>query len=415
MIRSASEPPWLGRVDRWATSHGWAADGLLALACAAVLGTLSLSSVQDVRWSTGWAVALVVSLAVLHLTVALRGHAPELAYVLASAAMLAVVLAPAGRVEHPVSNGPGAVPALFLPSCLLFLLALYGVAAQGSRARRRIALAVALVGVVIAAVTSADVLRDYVGGDRLVFGYLGLALAVGVLLTWNLGRFASFRRERAVGERAESARLAVLEERARIAREMHDIVAHSLAVIVRQAEGGAFVAAGDPQRAAQTLRTVADTGRGALTEMRGLVGVLRDPATPSAPQPTLADVPALVGGLRETGPDVHLDEQGVPFPVSAATELAGYRLVQEGLTNAVKHAGPRARVTVLVDWRPAGLTVQVGDDGGDAAEPVPGAGAGLIGLRERVAALGGTFTADRLEDGFRVRATFPRPATDVRR
>lgn len=412
---SASEPHWLGRVDRWTTSHGWAADGLLALACAAVLGALSLSGAQDVHWSTGWAITLVVCLVVLHLTVVLRGHASEAAYGLASAAMLVVVLAPDGRVKDPVSNGPTAVPALFLPSTLLFLLALYSVAAHADAARRRIALGVALIGVVIATGTSADVLRDYVGGDWLVSGYFGLALAIGVLLTWNLGRLALVRRERVIAERAESARLAGLEERTRIAREMHDIVAHSLAVIVRQADGGAFVAGKDPERAAQTLQTIAETGRGALTEMRGLVGVLRDPTTPGTPQPTLAELPALVSGLRDTGVDVHLDENGVRFPVSAATELAGYRLVQEGLTNAVKHAGPQATVVVIVDWQPAALAVEVADDGGGGAEPVPGAGAGLVGLQERVAAVGGTFTADRIEHGFRIRASFPRPVTDGRR
>ena len=195
-------------------------------------------------------------------------------------------------------------------------------------------------------------------------------------MTWNLGRLAQVRRQRVLTERAESARLAVLEERARIAREMHDIVAHSLAVIVRQAEGGAFIAERDPGRAGHALRTIAGTGRGALADMRGLLGVLRDGASGAdTPQPTLADVPRLVAGVRDTGLDARLTQSGEAFPLSAATELAVYRLAQEGLTNAVKYAGPRARVAVELRWEPAELTVQVTDDGRGTTEPVPGAGA----------------------------------------
>ena len=253
-----------------------------------------------------------------------------------------------------------------------------------------------------------------------------------MVLIWNLGRFALVRRQRVITERAEAARFAVLEERGRIAREVHDVVAHSLAVIVRQAEGGAFVAEQDPGAAGRALRTIADTGRSALREMRGLLGVLRDSqadprahddaAEPgAAPQPTLADLPRLVAGVRDSGVDAWLTESGARFAVGPGTELAVYRLAQEGLTNAVKHAGPRAKVGVALCWAPDGLTVEVIDDGGvapgqpglldrPAERPVPGAGAGLSGLRERIVAVGGTFCAAPRERGFRVGARFPRPA-----
>jgi signal transduction histidine kinase len=223
----------------------------------------------------------------------------------------------------------------------------------------------------------------------------------------------------------------VLEERARIAREMHDIVAHSLAVIVRQAEGGAFVAERDPRGAGRALRTIADTGRSALSDMRGLLGVLREPQADleahvdavemvAAPQPTLADLPRLVAGVQDGGVVVSLTESGARFAVGPATELAVYRLAQEGLTNAVKHAGLRAQVGVALCWAPDGLTVEVIDDGGGpatgqpglhdppASHPVPGAGAGLQGLRERIVAVGGTFSAGPRERGFQVHARFPR-------
>ena len=159
----------------------------------------------------------------------------------------------------------------------MFLILLFSVAARASTARSRAALVIALAGVGIATGTAADALRRLTAGGWLVTFYLGVGFGLSVLMTWNLGRLALVRtRQRAATERAEAARLAVLEERARIAREMHDIVAHSLAVIVRQAEGGAFMAGQDPRAAGQVLQTIAGTSRSALADMRGLLGVLRD-------------------------------------------------------------------------------------------------------------------------------------------
>jgi signal transduction histidine kinase len=421
---------WLGGVEQWNRAHGWASDALVALGLLAVLGALSVSSTHGLHWKRGWVIVLVVAFVVLHVTVAFRQHAPALAYVAASAALLVIALAPDARVLHPVSGGPSRVPAPFLPSSLVFLVLLYGVAARANRAISRAALVIALAGVGIITGTAANALRQLANGSWLVVFYLAVGLAIIVVLTWNLGRFALLRRQRAVTERAEAARFAVLQERARIAREMHDIVAHSLAVIVRQAEGGAFVAEQDPHGAGRALRTIADTGRSALMDMRGLLGVLRAPQTDriadvgaataaAAPQPTLADLPRLVDSVRDSGVDARLTESGDRFSIGPATELAVYRLTQEALTNAVKHARPRAQVRVALCWAPDGLTVEVVDDGGPACgrpapherpaeRAMPGAGAGLQGLRERIAAAGGTFSAAPRERGFGVRARFPR-------
>jgi signal transduction histidine kinase len=133
------------------------------------------------------------------------------------------------------------------------------------------------------------------------------------------------------------------------------------------------------------------------------------PPGPSS-RPTLADLAPLVAGVREAGVHAELTESGVPFTLGATTELAVYRLVQEGLTNAVKHAGPRARVAVVLSWQPEALIVAVVDDGGEVPVPmpVPGTGAGLQGMRERVAAVGGTFSVAPGDRGFQVRARFPR-------
>ena len=365
MILPVSEPGhWLGRVDRWSKTHGWAGDALTGFALVAVLGVLSISGAQGMRWSTAWAVVLVTSFAVLQLSVVFRRFAPPLAYASASLAMLVIVLAPDGRVVDQVAGGPTHVPALFMPSSLVFLLVLScrrGARRRrrqprrpGRRARRR----------GIATGSTADALRQFTAGGWLVTFYVGVGLALSVLMAWNLGRLAAVRRARALIERAESARVAVLEERARIARETHDIVAHSLAVIVRQAEGGAFVAERDPARAVQTLQTIAEAGRVALTDMRGVLGVLREQEPGPSSRPTLADLAPLVAGVREAGVHAELTESGVPFTLGATTELAVYRLVQEGLTNAVKHAGPRARVAVVLSWQPEALIVAVVDDGG---------------------------------------------------
>ena len=138
---------WLGGVDRWNRAHGWAGDALTALAFVAVLGGLSISGAQGLHWSTVWVIVLIVAFAVLHLTVAFRRRWPEFAYAAASVALLVIVLAPDGQVTHPVSGGPARVPALFLPSSLVFLVLLFSVAARASAARSRVALAIALAGV----------------------------------------------------------------------------------------------------------------------------------------------------------------------------------------------------------------------------------------------------------------------------
>ena len=167
------------------------------------------------------------------------------------------------------------------------------------------------------------------------------------------------RRRRADELRAERARAAAREERTRIAREMHDMVAHSLAVIVRQADAAGYAARADPAAAEQVLATVAATGREALRDMRNLLGVLRrddtlDGPEDFGPQPTLADLPDLITVVRGSGLPVTLIEHGPAVPLDRAGELAAYRLVQEALTNVVKHAGADARADVQLGWMTGG-------------------------------------------------------------
>jgi signal transduction histidine kinase len=222
---------------------------------------------------------------------------------------------------------------------------------------------------------------------------------------------------------------------------MHDIVAHSLSVVIAQADGGRYAAAADPDAAVRALGTISETGRAALADMRRLLGVLRAPdgdigageppgtlrpavatggpaggpapasaGTPYAPQPAEHDVEQLVEQVRASGVNVSLVRMGTSRRLPPGTGLAAYRICQEALTNVMKHAGPSPTVTVLVQWLPAALLIEVTDDGRGAAADSDGAGHGLLGMRERAAMFGGTVsTGPRPGGGFRVRAEIPLP------
>ncbi|MGO1181660.1 MAG: sensor histidine kinase [Micrococcaceae bacterium] len=214
-------------------------------------------------------------------------------------------------------------------------------------------------------------------------------------------------------EAAQERALAAADERNHIAREMHDIVAHSLQVIISQADGGRYAGARDPQIAVDTLETIGTASRDALGEMRRLLGVLRGPGqTEHRPQPGLAELPELIETIQLTGMTVELHHDGVARGgLPAGGELVAYRVVQEALTNAARHAGPRTHVQVNLSWTAAGLTLRIDDDGRGAAAhrgDTTGAGQGLIGMRERVGLYGGEVSAGpRPGGGFRVDATIP--------
>jgi signal transduction histidine kinase len=216
------------------------------------------------------------------------------------------------------------------------------------------------------------------------------------------------RLELAERERDVAAREAVVEERARIARELHDAIAHDVSLMVVQA-GAERRALDDESPTKEVLETVEQIGRGALNEMRRLVGMLRssDGAEPLAPQPGLRDLPTLVTQVREAGLPVELAVDGEPRELPVGLELSAYRIVQEALTNALKHAG-EARASVHVRYAPDSLELEITDDGGGAVEPAPSGGHGLVGMQERVALYGGRFEASRrATGGFAVRVALP--------
>ncbi|MEZ0285921.1 MAG: sensor histidine kinase [Thermoleophilia bacterium] len=218
------------------------------------------------------------------------------------------------------------------------------------------------------------------------------------------------RAERAELTRESEARAAVAEERARIAREMHDVVAHSLSVMVVQAEAAEAMLDSDPERARRPLAAVQQTGRGALGELRRMLGVLREMADEGpalAPQPGLSGLDELARHVREAGLPVTVRVEGEPRPLSPGIDLSAYRIVQEGLTNALKHAGP-ATAEVVVRYGQRDLELEVRDDGRGRASGANGGGHGLLGMRERVAIYGGDLAAGpRPGGGFALTARLP--------
>ncbi|WP_214410538.1 sensor histidine kinase [Sphaerisporangium fuscum] len=206
--------------------------------------------------------------------------------------------------------------------------------------------------------------------------------------------------ERAMRLEEERA-AAAAEERTRIARDMHDIVTHSVGLMVVQAEAGPLALRKDQAKAEAAFEAIADTGREAIGQLRAILGALRG-TSPREPQPGLGALPALVERSRRVGLDVTVEERGPRPAVSAAVDIAAYRIVQECLTNVLRHAAART-VRVSLAWSPRALSVEVADDGGGTADLREGNG--IVGMRERVASCGGTLTVD--PRGFTVTATLP--------
>jgi signal transduction histidine kinase len=222
------------------------------------------------------------------------------------------------------------------------------------------------------------------------------------------GRIAHNRRRRLAGDRERAAHDAVMAERSRIARELHDAVAHSMSVMVVQAGAARTVIDRDPEAAKAAIARIEETGRDGLTEMRRLIGVLTAPGTEAdlSPQPGLAQFEALLETVRGAGVPVEVVTRGQPRQLPPSADLIAYRVVQEALTNVVRHAGG-AHARVLLDWSHDALAIEVADDGRGGAADAAG-GHGLIGMRERVALYGGSLeTGARPGGGFSVRVRLP--------
>jgi signal transduction histidine kinase len=232
----------------------------------------------------------------------------------------------------------------------------------------------------------------------------GLIAVGGPVLSWSWGELLRTRRDRRRGE----VRRAAAEERARIARELHDVVAHHVSLIVVQAVAADDVFDARPDQAREALRAIESSGRAALAELRRLLGTVRPPAEGNGhdPQPGLAQLDALVASVRGAGVEVAVHYEGTPVQAPAGVDLSAYRIVQEALTNTLRHARARQAV-VTVRYSPAAVEVEVQDDGRGAGSVIDG-GHGIVGMQERVALLGGTLqVGSGPGGGFRVRAALP--------
>ncbi len=398
-------------------------------------------SVRDRRWVTdlvlGIAVAIVTVLADLA-----TGSNPSsvLVGILLCAALpfrrclpsLALAIGLAGAVAHLIVLTQPTLSLIVIP------ILVYSIARWGERRLGRIAGGAALVGSLLGPMRWALAYGGF--GANIISGLaISIACAGTVSAFYLIGRRRresaenAAQRRQAEAERAQlmqaeqeqRARSVTVEERTRIARELHDIVAHSLSVIVVQAEGGRALAAKHPERAPAVLATIADTSREALEEMRQMVGLLRSGgAEPEqvayGPTPGLADLAELV---RKTSETAEFSAFGTVPRVSPALGLTAYRVVQESLTNVLKHAGAGAAARVTVAYTAESIEIEVSDNGRGSAALTDRLGHGLQGMRERVALHGGAMSAQpRPGGGFVVRVwlpyahepSLPRPLDELR-
>ena len=385
--------PTSERFVRWSAEHARGVD-----ICIATVAAL-FSVVVAVEASP---LAVFISLG-MTVPLAWRRSRPELSgMVIAGFAVLHVIF-----IGNTLLASAGVVP-----------ISLYALAAYGARWSSLTGLVLALLG--------------SIAGTVRYFGYDGIpvssqvmqsvAVMIFMLAVWAFGDLRRVRTKQLEGlterarllelERAQEAEIATISERSRIAREMHDIVAHSLTVVIAQADGGRYSAAKDPQAAIQALETIASTGRQALTDMRSLLSVLReDTPRDFSVIPGAGDIDSLFHELRSSGLDIAVSVTGEPRELSAGAGLTAYRIVQESLTNVLKHAGPGAQASVEMTWAETELVLGITDDGrgGSAAlvESSPG-GQGLIGMAERAKLHGGKVTAGpKSGGGYSVRAVLP--------
>jgi signal transduction histidine kinase len=288
------------------------------------------------------------------------------------------------------------------------LVAAYASGAYTSRRDGRIAAAIIGAMVLISAVS----IGEDVVGDAVFIG--GILFAV-----WGAATIVRSRQELAAAlaartvelehEREEKAKLAVAEERTRIARELHDVVAHNISIMVVQAGAERHAIGDDRPDTSKVLATIEETGRAALAEMRRLLGMLRrsDDELALAPQPSLRYLEDLVEQVREAGMPVELRIEGEQRAIAPGIDLSAYRIVQEALTNALKHAGP-AQARVTVRYGDDELDIEIADDGAGPDGEAPAGGHGLVGMRERVALFGGDLASGRRRGGgYAVRARLP--------
>jgi signal transduction histidine kinase len=369
----------------------------------ALAGALLVASLADqLKGGTGsgWggprAVQIVLAVAISVPFLWRRSHARLVVLVVAIASFACV-----GLVEPR--------QAAFEPF-LALVLAFYAVGAYSEERRALTTLLIAIPAGILAGVIAASFGWSTTGNS--------LPTVVWVTVAWIVGRIIRSWRGRAVAlehanhildeQRVLQAQAAVAVERGRIARELHDVIAHNISMMVVQAGAAARVLEGEQPNVRTALDAIETSGRETVDEMRRLLGVLRraDDGQALAPQPGLAALEGLVAQVREAGLAVDLQIQGTPAPLPPGLDLSAYRIAQEGLTNALKHAGA-ARAAVRITYARDTVEIEVRDDGA-GGEGAAGTGLGLVGMRERIALWGGELQVGPERGGWVVRASLPR-------
>jgi signal transduction histidine kinase len=371
---------------------------------AALAGGLLIASLADqlkAGTGSGWggpgAVQIVLAFAISVPFLWRRNHAPVVVLIVAVASFVCV-----GLVEPR--------QAAFEPF-LALVLAFYAVGAYTEERRALTTLLIAIPAGVLSGVIAASFGWSKTGNS--------LPTVVWVTVAWIVGRIIRSWRGRAVAlehanrileeQRELQAQAAVAVERGRIARELHDVIAHNISMIVVQAGAAASVLQGEEPNVRAALEAIETTGRETVDEMRQLLGVLRraDDGQALAPQPGLGALGALVAQVREAGLPVDLQIEGTPSPLPPGLDLSAYRIAQEGLTNALKHAGA-ARAALTVTYARDTVEIEIRNDGAGGAGGVDGTGYGLVGMRERVTLWGGNLQVGPERGGWVVRASLPR-------
>jgi len=324
-----------------------------------------------------------------------------------AAPLSAIAVAGVGSVAEAATGVDMSLPAIPLLSAVILVYTLVSYVPL-----RRAMFGTALMFVWI----TAQVIAAHQDFGHFVFG------AGFIIGAWLLGRTVRVRTDQAIAAQAredslrraqeERSRRVVAEERGRIARELHDVIAHAVSVMLVQAGGAQQVLRQDPDRAEAAMDAVLTTGRQAITELARLLGVMREDGDEIglAPQPSLAELPRLIADARAAGLPVQLEVSGVAQSLPVGVELAIYRIVQESLTNVRKHAGSRATARVALAYGPGDVVAEVTNTAGDTQREtfIRGTGNGLVGMRERVAACGGTLAVEHEPGGeFTVRARLP--------
>ncbi|HEX2308291.1 MAG TPA: sensor histidine kinase [Jatrophihabitantaceae bacterium] len=363
------------------------------------MGIWSPTEQPGTRSPQAWLFDVGVAVGTLVLSTAYVTASPKLSIPAAVAIIVALAAPLVVRRVWPVpvfglqyviaaTTGWWAMQVVWSPA---LIVGLYTVAVLRPRRDASIAAGLLAVGAVVSSVHVFG--AEWFSPAASLVAVVAAATALGLYIRTRRELLAQLRdrAERLERERDKQAVLAAEAERTRIARDMHDTVAHHLTVMVALSDGAAVHAATDPEQAADAMRAVSETGRGALAEIRRTLGVLRDdrPA-PLAPS-EVGDLDQLIDRVRATGLPVSYDVEGHLPPVGAETRLAVYRIVQEALTNTIKHGGAGVTASVRVRYGPDDVWIEVGDDGSGTAQAMPDGGRGLIGMRERIEALGGEF------------------------